>query len=49
MIKIQENDTIVDIINRMNACEEKELILDFPFSHPVLHNYLSLKILKSKS
>lgn len=49
MIKIQENDTIVDIINRMNACEEKELILDFPFWHPVLHNYLSLKILKSKS
>ncbi|MDD5213343.1 MAG: hypothetical protein PHG82_02880 [Candidatus Gracilibacteria bacterium] len=49
MIKIQENDTIVDIINRMNASEDKELILDFPFSHPVLHNYLSLKILKSKA
>ncbi len=49
MIKIQDNDTIVDIINKMNLCEEKELILDFPFAHPVLHNYLSLKILKSKS
>jgi hypothetical protein len=49
MIKIQDNDTIVDIINRMNACTDKELVLDFPFGHPVLHNYLSLKILKSKS
>lgn len=49
MIKINENDTIVDIINKINASQEKEIILDFPFWHPVLHNYLSLKILKSKA
>ncbi|MDD4151851.1 MAG: hypothetical protein PHR68_04515, partial [Candidatus Gracilibacteria bacterium] len=49
MIKINENDTIVDIINKINASQEKEIILDFPFGHPVLHNYLSLKILKSKA
>ncbi|MDP5039021.1 MAG: hypothetical protein NWP80_01080, partial [Candidatus Gracilibacteria bacterium] len=49
MIKINENDTIVDVVNKINKCEDKELILEFPFSHPILHNYMSLKILKSKS
>ena len=29
--------------------EDKEIILEFPFSHPILHNYMSLKILKSKA
>ena len=49
MIKIQKNDTIVDIINKINSHKEKEIILQFPFGHPLLHNYLSLKIIKSKA
>jgi len=49
MIKILEQDTIVDVVNKINSCKENEIILEFPFSHPILHNYMSLKILKSKS
>lgn len=49
MIKILEQDTIVDVVNKINNCEDNEIILEFPFSHPILHNYMSLKILKSKS
>lgn len=49
MIKILAQDTIVDVVNKINNCEDKEIILEFPFSHPILHNYMSLKILKSKA
>ena len=49
MIKIHEQDTIIDIVNKINACSDEEIILDFPFWHPVIHNYLSLKIIKSKA
>ena len=49
MIKIRKKDTIVDIVQKINDSSEKEVVLDFPLWHPVLHNYLSLKILKNKS
>lgn len=49
MIKIDKNDSIVDIILKIKNCEDNEIILEFPFWHPVLHNYTSLKILKTKA
>ncbi|MDR2640279.1 MAG: hypothetical protein LBC61_02915 [Candidatus Peribacteria bacterium] len=49
MIKVNKNDSIVDIIIKIKNSKEKEVILEFPFGHPVLHNYISLKILKTKA
>ncbi len=49
MIKIHKNDSIVDIIIKIKNNTEKELIIEFPFGHPVLHNYTSLKIIKTKA
>lgn len=49
MIKINKDDSIIDIIRKINNCKEKEIVLDFPFWHQILHNYTSLKILKSKA
>jgi hypothetical protein len=49
MIKILKTDSIVDIILKIKNNNEKEVVLEFPFGHPVLHNYTSLKILKAKS
>lgn len=48
MIKIHKNDSIVDIIIKIKNNTEKELIIEFPFGHPVLHNYTSLKNNKNK-
>lgn len=48
MITIQADDTIVDIIDKIETESSDEIILDFPLWHPILHNYISLKILKSK-
>ncbi len=48
MIKIKINDTIVDIIEKIESQKSWDIILDFPLGHPILHNYISLKILKSK-
>ena len=48
MIKINKNDSIIDIIIKIKNCKNKEVILDFPFWHPIIHNYISLKILKTK-
>ncbi len=48
MIKILKNDSILDILTKISQCEDSKIILEFPFGHPVLHNYLSLKILKTK-
>jgi hypothetical protein len=39
----------MDIVLKINNCEEKEVILQFSFGHPILHNHLSLKILKNKT
>ncbi len=49
MIKILDTDNIIDIVNKINDCQEKEIILDFPYWHSILHNYMSLKILKNKA
>lgn len=49
MIKVFETDTIIDVVNKMNACEDKEILIEFPFGHSILHNYMSLKILKNKA
>lgn len=49
MIKILSSDTIIDIISKINNDEGQDITLEFPFGHPVLHNYLSLKIIKNKA
>ncbi|MDP2090629.1 MAG: hypothetical protein Q8K30_03435 [Candidatus Gracilibacteria bacterium] len=49
MIKINKSDSIIDIIIKINNCKQKEVVLDFPFGHPILHNYTSLKILRNKA
>ncbi len=49
MIKIKNTDTLIDIIPKILNSPEHEIILNFPFAHPVLHNYLSLKMIKSKA
>ncbi|MDR0772450.1 MAG: hypothetical protein LBF15_05540 [Candidatus Peribacteria bacterium] len=49
MIKINKTDSIVDIIIKIKHNKEKEIVLEFPFGHPILHNYTSLKILKTKA
>ena len=49
MIKIKVSDSLVDIIAKIKDCDDKNIIIEFPFWHPVMHNYLSLKILKNKS
>lgn len=49
MIPISKNDSIMDIVLKINHCEDKEVILQFSFGHPILHNHLSLKILKNKT
>jgi len=49
MIKIKKSDSIIDIINKITNSTDKSIILEFPFWHLILHNYLSLKILKNKA
>lgn len=48
MIKIKIDDTIVDIVEKIESQPTWDIVLDFPLWHPILHNYISLKILKSK-
>lgn len=49
MIKVYDSDTITDIIRKIIQCEDNEIILDFPFNHPTLHNYIFLKMIKAKA
>lgn len=49
MIQIQIRDTLVDIIEKIESQKSWDIILDFPLGHPILHNYVSLKVLKSKA
>jgi len=49
IIKVIEGDSIMDIVSKILSVKWDEINLDFPFWHPVLHNYLSLKILKNKT
>ncbi len=48
MIKVNKTDSIIDIIQKIQKEKKDEIIMDFPFWHPILHNYLSLKILRNK-
>ena len=47
MIKILKKDTIVDIVEKIHTSTSDDIILDFPLGHPILHNHLSLKVLKN--
>ena len=47
MIKVNNNDSIIDIIQQIQKEKKDEIIIEFPFWHPILHNYLSLKILNN--
>ena len=49
MIKISRQDTIVDIVQKIDDSKQKDIVLDFPTWHPILHNQLSLKIIKNKA
>lgn len=49
MIKVTNNDSIIDIIQKISEEHKNEIIIEFPFWHPILHNYLSLKIIKNKA
>lgn len=49
MIKVNNNESIIDIIQKIQKEKKDEIIIEFPFWHPILHNYLSLKILKNKA
>jgi len=49
MIHVGKDDSIMDIVLKMNHSSDKEIVLEFDFWHPVLHNHLSLKILKNKA
>lgn len=50
MIPIKLDDTIIDIIQKIESHEHNwDIILDIPVWHPLLHNYISLKILKNKA
>ena len=49
MIRIHSKDTLVDIVEKISLHEGNDIILDIPLWHPVLHNYVSLKVLKSKT
>jgi len=48
MIKINKTDSLIDILSKIKNSKDFNVILDFPFWHPILHNYLWLKIIKSK-
>ncbi len=49
MIQVHIDDTIVDIVDKMSEAKGDDIILDFPLWHPILHNYISLKVLKNKA
>ena len=49
MIKVNKEDSIIDIIIKIKHIEWNEIVLEFPFGHPLLHNYTSLRILKTNA
>ncbi len=49
MIQIRAQDTIIDIVEKIEKSNSDELVLFFPVWHPILHNHISLKIIQSKS
>lgn len=49
MIRIQNHDTIIDIIEKMEQDDSEELLLHFPVWHPIVHNKIALRVIKSKA
>lgn len=49
MIQILYHHTLIDIIEKIETQTSKDIELSFPVWHPVLHNHLSLKVIKSKA
>lgn len=49
MIKIHINDTVLSIVKKIQNTRNDNIILEFPFWHPILHNFLSLKLIKNKA
>ena len=49
MIYVKIHDTLVDIVEKIESQKKWDIILDFPLGHPILHNYISLKVIKSKT
>ncbi len=49
MIKIKKEDSITDVLKKISNEKKDKILLDFPFWHPILHNYISLKIIKTKA
>ena len=51
MIKVSKDDNIFDVLLKIQNEEnpsKKKLILEVPFWHPILHNYVSLKSIINK-
>lgn len=48
MIQVQNNDTIIDIAEQIEKQGSGNVIVSFPVGHPLVHNNIALKILKSK-
>lgn len=46
MIEIKKSDSLINIILKIESDTWSEISLSFPFWHPLLHSYTSLKILK---
>lgn len=49
MIKINNKDSIIDIIKKIESCKNDKVVLEFPIWNTILHNYTSLKLLKNKA
>jgi len=48
MIQVEHSDSIIDIIEKIELCNSEDIVLHFPLWHTLIHNFISLKILKSK-
>ena len=49
MIKIKKEDNLYDIIKKIDKSKsDKQIVLQIPFWHPILYNYISLKSIKNK-
>ena len=50
MIKIKKEDNLYDIIYKIEKSKaDKKIVLQIPFWHPILYNYLALKSIKNKA
>lgn len=49
MILIDKEDSIVDILKKISSEKDGNIVLSFPFWHPVLHNRVSLKTIKGRT